>query len=587
MKTLKYSIIAFVISILSFTSCNIFEEKPIDKITQNNIWDSPSLMNAYLLPLYRNMHPGYYTSIMTGFFKVMSVNYLGWYTDQLTVGYPKGYSSSYGDVLKGNVKGVAGRAYSDSQNYYTQIASVNLLLGSEGKIENPDKKRIIAEAHFFRAWYYYRLWTTMGGVMLIDKEVNPLVNPEKFPRASYDEMVEFIVREANLAAEGLEGTYNSEHLGRIRKGAAIMLKAKTYYWAAAKRFQNVEKSYLGFENDRSNEMLEKCAAAYEELFTLPDHSLIEITSSDKDQIIKQYRAIFLAKHSKESIFEVNHNNEGTGDGGLFFSNIDSYARSCGEDGGYCGYCPTQNHVDQYRMSENAKMIGEAGSGYNAQNPYVGRDVRFYANVLYDGATFRKRKLEIRSVWAAVDGKFVDGKDITPKSKNNGATNTGYYMAKLTNEDFSFENEAYSTQNCIVWRLAEAYLDYAHVKFLLAKPDVALEYINKIRTRVKEKALSAITLEDIMNERKVELAFEETSYWDIMRSGEAQRIMSGSTNPLYGVKITEKDGVVTYVYGVVNGSDDATRYYDKRQLYLPLDWDDIRYHAIEQNPDWVE
>lgn len=544
-------------------------------------------MNAYLLPLYRNMHPGYYTSVITGFLKNASVNYLGWYTDQLTIGYPKGYSSTYGDMLKGNVTGIASNSYKNSLRYYTQIAAVNLILGSEGKIENPDKKRIVAEAHFFRAWYYYRLWTDMGGVMLIDKEVNPLDNPEKFPRASYDQMVEFIVREANLAAEGLEGTYGSEHIGRIRKGAAIMLKAKTYYWAASKRFQNIEKSYLGFKSDRSNEMLEKCAESYEELFALPDHSLIEITSTEKDKIVAQYRAIFMTKHSKESIFEINHNNEGKGDGNLFVSNIDLYSRSCGEGGTYCGYCPTQNHVDQYRMSDNAKMIGEAGSGYNAQNPYVGRDVRFYANVLYDGATYRKRKIEIRSVWAEKDNKFVDGKDITPKSKSDGFTNTGYYMAKLTNEDFSFASATYSTQNCIVWRLAEAYLDYAHVKFLLAKPDVALEYVNKVRTRVKERALPSVTLEDIMNERKVELAFEETNYWDIMRSGDAQKIMSGSKNPLYGVKIEEKGGVVLYKYNVVNGDDDKTRYYDKRQLYLPLNWDDIRYHGIEQNPDWIE
>lgn len=39
--------------------------------------------------------------------------------------------------------------------------------------------------------------------------------------------------------------------------------------------------------------------------------------------------------------------------------------------------PSQNLVDAYEMKATGKGINEAGSGYDEQNPYVGRDPRFW------------------------------------------------------------------------------------------------------------------------------------------------------------------------------------------------------------------
>lgn len=587
MKTLKY-IIIFTIWICSFSSCSLFQDSPIDKITQETIWNTPSLMDAYMLPIYRNMHNGNKTSMSTSsFLKNNSINNPVWFTDQVSVGYKKAYSSSsYGNLLKGHLSTLKIYANKLSSVCYDYIRSVNLLIENSNKIIS-SKERVLGEAHFFRGWYYFRMFREFGGVMLIDKVENPLIEVNQYPRASFDEMVNFIITNADEAARMLSATYTSEHSGRIRKGAAIMLKAKTYYWASSKRFQNADKSYLGFTSDRSEEMLKKSAKAYEELFLLPDHELIEIIANkdDKYGIIDEYRKIFLVKHSKESIFEFNHNNQGEGDGNIAFSNIDKSSATPVDNNSQCAWNPTQNHVNEYRMS-NGMRISDISSGYNAQNPYIDRDVRFYSNILYDGSRFRNRKMDIRSKWASVSNKFVPGKDMTPSLGTNGASNTGYYMAKLLDEKFAFTSK-YSTQNCIIWRLAEAYLDYAHIQFNLGKTSIAAEYVNRVRSRVKEIALTSITLEDIMNERKVELAFEESIYWDMMMSDNPKVLRCGSTNPIYGVAIEEKEGSLTYIYNIVNGDNDETRFFDKRQLFSPLHWDDIRYHGVEQNPGWIE
>src|SRR3712207_7506180 len=60
--------------------------------------------------------------------------------------------------------------------------------------------------------------------MLIDHNYDPLHSDERFPRAGYEEMVDFIVKEADLAAEALPLKQDNRNIGRVTKGAALMLK---------------------------------------------------------------------------------------------------------------------------------------------------------------------------------------------------------------------------------------------------------------------------------------------------------------------------------------------------------------------------
>src|ERR1044071_5359326 len=55
--------------------------------------------------------------------------------------------------------------------------------------------------------------------------------------------------------------------------------------------------------------------------------------------------------------------------------------------------PTQNHVDLYEMA-NGKAITDPTSGYDPQQPYVGRDPRFYANVLYNDVLWQGRRMQM-------------------------------------------------------------------------------------------------------------------------------------------------------------------------------------------------
>lgn len=590
MKLTKY-ILSLCLAAIGLTSCDsMFRDAPFDKITEPVIWDDAQLLDEYVLPWYRNMDDGFSTFVTTlALAKGMGSEYDTWYTDQLSCGRIDWFNGDYGLILKSDMSSITTRGRTEWYKCYTQIKSINLLLQNEDKLPASIKDRVIGEAHFFRAWYYYMMLRKFGGTMIMTRTYDPLVDDVKFPRATYEEMVKFICEEAELASEYLPESWGTGDTGRPTKGVCYMLRGKTYFWAAGEHFQNQEKSYLGFPNDRSLEMLNLAAKEYDRVIATGQYGLIELQGSTRDEIVQGYRNIFLTKHSRESIWEVHH----ADDGNFSYANghkLDRDAAAPSFGGTNCAYTPTQNHVDEYRM-DNGKRIDEAGSGYEKDNLYEGRDWRFYANVLYDGAEWNGHKMNIH--YTVENGKEVAGEDLVKygTSENASWTRTGYYMAKFLNERQKIDtDDTYaSSQNCILWRFAELLLDYAEIDFKNGRVPDAMNKVNLIRQRVKMPALTSLTWDDLMNERRVELAFEKSIYWDLIRLNIAEQKMSGSKTPLYAVKIVEQaDGsrkVTTN--NVILGRNDKTRLFRSFQYYLPLDWDDVRYHGLEQNPGYSD
>ena len=586
MNIKKYiSVFLIAITSLSFTSCNkLFLEAPIDKISEVEVWRNPMLLDEYMNSAYRGMSNGFDTYLFTtALVRGADRFFYGWFTDQITVNKKLEDETIYGGIIKGIDSDLSQWARVSWQSYYSQIQSINRLFENEDNITVGDQKnRILGEAHFFRAYYYYMLWRQWGGVMLIKNTFDPLKEDVKFARASYHEMVDAIVNDARMAAEKLPVSYESSDAGRITKGAALMLIAKTYMWAAGKQYQDQSKSYLGFIDNQSQAMLEKAKEAYDEFFKLDQYDLIPIAGTTEEEIKREYRQIFLTKNSIESILEVQHNNDGNYASG-FGHRLDRDAASPYFTGTNANYTPTQNHVDEYKMRK-----GE-GDSPDKNDPYKGRDYRFYANILYDGAVWNGHEMDIHYT------DDTPGVDLTKYGSSETAqvTRTGYYMAKFLDETQVIDNNnTYaSKQNYIIWRYAEALLDYAEITFELGEEGTALEYVNQIRERVHMHPLSSIAWDDIYNERRVELAFEETTYWDMLRRSEAvDKLDFRKKNTLKIMKIElnseteEKTYTSEDLYDPKKG---LKRRFNEKQYYLPLHWDDIRYHGVDQNPGWTE
>jgi len=584
MKKINYILLVLLGFVGLFCSCNtLFDEYAEDKLPEDKIWTDQQLLDGYVLPWYRGMNNGFSIYMPTNaLIRGLGREYLPWYGDQIAVSKAEWYSAAYGDILKSDLTEMKRRALSLWSSYYEQLRSVNLLIQHESDIPGTDfKNRVLGEAHFFRAYYHYLLWRQYGGVPITTEVYDPLTNAKKTPRASYDEMVTFITSEAALAQMYLKDiTYSAEDKGRITCGAAVMLKAKTYMWAAGAHFQKQEKLYLGFNTDRSAEMLEKARLVYDELLGM-GYSLVPITGTTQSDIVKGYRTIFLTKNSQESILEVQHSNDGNYSTG-FGHKLDRDAASPYFGGVTAAYTPTQNHVDEYGMQK--------GYTYEAQNPYKNRDYRFYANILYDSCTYHGHVMEIH--YNKVNGVDKPAVDLTPygESATAAITKTGYYLGKFVDEAQPIDNNetTASKQNCIIWRFAEVLLDYAEIDFKQGRLSDALDKVNQIRRRVHMYDLDIISWEAIMNERRVELAFEETTYWDLLRYNIASQKMSGATNPVKAMKIVKQDGKATiYTISNMDKYPSRVRLYRDFQYYYPIPWDEIRYQGIEQNPEWLE
>ncbi|MBD5303522.1 MAG: RagB/SusD family nutrient uptake outer membrane protein [Bacteroides sp.] len=583
-----FAISSILLAAAMSTGCNsIFRETPFDKLAEEQIWGDEKLLDEYTGSWYRNMDNGFYILVST-MFKNLGSEFDPWFGDQITVGRSDWYQAGYGELLKGSHSQITSRSRLVWQGAYEQIRSVNKLIEHEAELPRSIHDRILGEAYFFRAWYHYKLLRRYGGVLLVDRTFDPLTEEVKFPRASFEQTVEFIVADAKRAAALLPAEHETRDVGRITKGAAWTLAGKTYFWAAGDKFQNADKEFLGFTGNKASDMRNLAAACYDEMLKLNIYDLIPANAGDRDRTVEAYRNIFLTKNSQESILEVQHSDDGNFSQG-FGHKLDRDAAPPSMTGVNCAYNPTQNHVDEYRMA-NGLPIDDPNSGYDEDFPYDNRDVRFYANVLYDGAMWKGHKMELH--YTMIDGVRTPGADIMAYGTSSTAsyTRTGYYMAKFLRETQQIDaDETYgSSQNYIIWRLAEILLDYAEIDWLENRPEEARKKVNRIRSRVGMPAFASITFDDINNERRVELAFEKTTYWDLLRNGTAETAMCGDTNPLYRVTIVDdEDGNRTYSKGIVNGASTNVRYFASYHYFWPIAWSDIRYHGIEQNPEWIE
>ena len=96
------------------------------------------------------------------------------------------------------------------------------------------KDRLLGEAHFVRALYYWNLVTLWGNVPLITEAV---VASSREPQGTVDQGWEFILADLKAAEASLPVSYAGNDKGRATKGAAQTLMGKVYMqqrkWADA------------------------------------------------------------------------------------------------------------------------------------------------------------------------------------------------------------------------------------------------------------------------------------------------------------------------------------------------------------------
>jgi hypothetical protein len=235
-------------------------------------------------------------------------------------------------------------------------------------------------------------------------------------------------------------------------------------------------------------------------------------------------------------------------------------------------------VNDYLMA-NGKAINEAGSGYSEATPYVGRDPRFAATLVYDGYRWQRpdgSSILIRTVPGTGDNS-VDRADASP---------TGYYSAKYF--DPTADANLNSGLNLILVRYADVLLMHAEAKNELGLL-TASEWdrtIGALRRRAgfTDPAALAFPGSDkaslqtaVRRERRTELAMEGLRIFDLRRWRTAETALKG-----YAHGIKAGDPSVDNGYLRVD-----QRTFDPAKHYLwpvPQRERDINPN-LTQNPGW--
>jgi len=451
--------------------------------------------------------------------------------------------------------GIAGTIWGRS---YRSIRECNFALQNIGQVVMSDfhKNRLIAELKFIRAYRYQDLIRNYGGVILMGDNVyylsDDLQDDKLFTRSSLQECMDYVLEQLDEAAAGLPEDNDAAWLmGRATKGAALALKSRLALYGASPLYNT------GTWQD--------AVTAAQAVISLNKYSLFT----------GGYRNLFFDANNNETIFARLYT-KNAGHTHLEIANgPNSY-------GGWGGNLPLQNLVDDYEM-DNGKAITDAGSGYNAQDPYVKRDPRFYATVLYNGASYRGSTIETFT---------PGGKDSKDGPDNWNTSKTGYYLKKYMNDAYPLQNP-WGNAGFQPWyyiRYAEILLNFAEASNEANGADAvpsgsalsARTAINLIRERAGMPDLEAGMSKDAMREairyeRRVELAFEEHRFYDVRR----WKIADVTENkPAQGITITNSGGTLAYAAKVALEG----RAFTDKMYWLPIPRSEIQAsnNKIQQN-----
>src|SRR5690606_18343328 len=257
-------LVGFMTLISTFFSCennltDFLDKPPGVDVNEDTIFSSQTQVETFIAGLYRegvhsmlsiNEGTGGPTAI-TGHSGSDRFSFVG-ITDEgeLSVTWGESRHWNSGSITATNI------TYTDLRQYlrWAVIRRANNLLERIGTVPGVDQTyidQVTGEALAIRAMNYYEMLKRYGGVPIIEKRLTTqdlLENPTV--RNTVEEVVNFIVADCDRAVQLLPNNYPSNMTGRVTKGVALMVKAKTLLHAASPIF-NTAIPYLPFgENNK-------------------------------------------------------------------------------------------------------------------------------------------------------------------------------------------------------------------------------------------------------------------------------------------------------------------------------------------------
>lgn len=584
---MKKSIIYLTISAtLTFSGCDYLDDMPYDWAQPDDIFTNEQ---NYLKPInqvYAYIPEGF-NHVGNAFLDAATNDGISTIIDSDIHKLSRGYVTSSNPIEECWNKSYNGIQQAIFARKYLREADLVLQNKTEEDIQ-AFKDTYCAETECLQALFEFNLLRHYGGFPIVDR-IYEVDDPELQTKArdSFKDCVNHIVQLCESAAavlkvdpEGGNGSY-----GRMTKGMALAIKAKTLLYAASPLYNRTDNNdpLLGYTDGSDvTERWKLAAKACADVINLNADGTISPNGNKKYNLI----ALTAAKTYDKIFINANPNPEYI----LFYTAAKDnalenrhYPPTISKDQGG-GTVPSQQLIDAFTMKDGSDYTHSS----DGASMYTNRDPRLAAIIGYDGSVYGKNTIYTR----ISDNTTIDGLN----QVKNRSTNTGYYLAKFLDKTLNFGQANVGTVFHLfpMIRLSDILLSYAeamhHAYGMNADPEgyglTAIEAIQKIRTRAgfgtNDKFLNGVTdnnfMEKVKQERRIELCFEEHRYFDLRRWMDGNQLRE----PIIGMKVEENASGLHYTRITV----DEARNFKDYMYYHPIPLKVIKESpSIQQNPGW--
>ena len=395
-----------------------------------------------------------------------------------------------------------------------KIRQLNTFIQSMDASPLPDytKRKFIAQAKFFRAFRYWDMVRIYGGVPLVLEPLNGVGEEARdaalLPRNKTSECFNQIVADLDYAIANLPGMWTAAGTwARITSGAAAALKGRALLYYASPQFN-------------PGDLTSRWQAAYD-----ANLQAKQILDANGFGLNASYQKLWFTEiNNPEAVMVTGYNNS-AGDQTKKNNSWDNSTRPkyLGTSGG--SNQPSWEIVKAYPMKDGKMPNDPSGKyAYSDQLFYKNRDPRFDATIAYNGCVWPINGNASYRLWTYFE--------TSSKSTEQSASSTGFYCRKAISEGtFPNNDPQYNGTDWIEIRYAEVLLNLAESAAGIGKlgtGDEGYAGIIAVRKRAGIEAgadnlygLTAGMSRDalfkaILDERKIEFAFEGKRFWDLRR-----------------------------------------------------------------------
>lgn len=345
-------------------------------------------------------------------------------------------------------------------------------------LSEAEKNLFIAEGRTLRAWYYLTLWKLWGNIPYYEEN---LTEPYTAPQLSADEIYNKVIVDLEdvINSEVLPMKQDAQWAGRMTQAAAMMIYA----------------DFVMYQKDQS-----RYATALK--------YMKDIISSGKYDLVQNYDDLFRldTEWNQEIILDVNYINKGG-------KRTWGSANACGGT-----VYPEMIGVDGLNIECAAGHTPEFQGGWGfgtiskeAYDAFEEGDIR--------------RDIAILNIDKYAEDKSKEG-DIV--SYGGRYQNTGYFLRKYLprpggNEGSLGDAGLNWGNNLHLYRFAETLLNAAELALATGDMGYAQDCFDRVRNRA-QLPKKTVTLDNIIDERRVEFVGEGKRYFDLVRSGKAASVL---------------------------------------------------------------